>query len=163
MKTSQLQIRVSDEQKKVIRQEANREGKDISSWVLEQILPNKKIEFQLLLNALGSAAEEEQSFIIASLNDFLTKLSPLDFQTATQKPNQLEVTQFQANYIAAMIEQAAMLKEVKAPSWTKNIAPLKEPFFSSKLNSLRIHLLLNSPIAFKRRNIFIDSSIGDRI
>ncbi len=32
-----------------------------------------------------------------------------------------------------------------------------------KLAGLRLHLLRESPVPFKRRNIFIDSSIGDRV
>lgn len=163
MKTSQLQIRVSNEQKKLIRQEAESAGKDISAWVLEQVLPQKKVEFQSLISDISSATEKEQSFILASLNDFLTTLSPLEFQKALQLPNQLKLTPLLLNYITAMIEHTANLKEVAPPVWVNYITPLAEPFFSSTLSSLRIHLLLSSPVAFKRRNIFIDSTIGSRV
>lgn|SRR3990167_8565636 len=163
MKTSQLQIRVSAEQKKMIRRDAQKAGKDISSWVLEQILPQKRLEFQSLLKNLSSASKEEQSFLLANLNDFLEELSPLELQRAVRNPDQIKLSPFLENYVAAMIEQAANLKEVTPPLWVNDITPLTEPHFSSQLNSLRIHLLLNSPIAFKRRNIFIDSSIGSRI
>jgi hypothetical protein len=41
--------------------------------------------------------------------------------------------------------------------------PLAEPVFASSLQSLRLHLLVLSPAPFRRRNIFIDSTLGARI
>jgi hypothetical protein len=35
--------------------------------------------------------------------------------------------------------------------------------FCSSLQSLRMHLLTHSPPPFRRRNIFIDSSLGQRV
>jgi hypothetical protein len=35
--------------------------------------------------------------------------------------------------------------------------------FGSELQSLRLYLLTHSPPPFRARNIFIDSSLGDRI
>ena len=43
------------------------------------------------------------------------------------------------------------------------IAPLASPVFGSKLESLRLYLLTHSPPPFRRRNIFIDASIGARV
>jgi len=67
------------------------------------------------------------------------------------------------NYVAAMVEQAAAQKNVLPPKWVRDVAPLDQPFFASELASLRLHLLCSSPVPFKRRNIFVDSSIGARI
>jgi hypothetical protein len=36
------------------------------------------------------------------------------------------------------------------------------PFFATRLKSLRPHLLRTTPVAFRRRNIFADSTIGAR-
>lgn len=163
MKSSQLQIRVSEEEKKIIRNEARKSGKDISSWVLGQVIPQKHVEFQKLLKELGSSTKGEESYCLANLNDWLTTLTPGEFLRAVQQPPQDIIPPFLLNYITAMIEQAAVIKDVNIPSWANEIAPLAEPYFSSSLSSLRIYLLLNSPVAFKRRNIFIDSSIGDRV
>jgi len=55
------------------------------------------------------------------------------------------------------------LKNTQPPAWTEDVPPLDEPIFGSSLQSLRLHLLTNSPPAFSRRNIFIDSNIGDRV
>jgi len=49
------------------------------------------------------------------------------------------------------------------PAWTRAIAPLTDPMFGSALSSLRLYLLTHSPAPFRRRNIFIDSSVGSRV
>ena len=41
--------------------------------------------------------------------------------------------------------------------------PLAEPVFGSDLMSLRLYLLTHSPAPFRRRNIFIDASVGFRV
>jgi hypothetical protein len=45
----------------------------------------------------------------------------------------------------------------------REVPPLEEPHFATTLEGLRLHLLQVSPVPFKRRNIFIDSSLGDRV
>jgi hypothetical protein len=35
--------------------------------------------------------------------------------------------------------------------------------FGSDLQNLRLYLLTHSPPPFRRRNIFIDSTLGDRV
>ena len=62
-----------------------------------------------------------------------------------------------------MVELAAHRNEVDVPKWSEGIAPLAEPYYGAPFESLRLHLLVNSPIPFKRRNIFIDSSLGERV
>ena len=68
-----------------------------------------------------------------------------------------------ANLIAAMVEHTAGLKGVRPPAWTGDISPLAEPYFASNLQSLRLHLLVSSPPAYRRRNIFVDSVVGARV
>jgi hypothetical protein len=62
-----------------------------------------------------------------------------------------------------MVETAAHRHKVPPPDWTLAVQPLSEPAFGSPLQSLRLHLLVAAPPAFKRRNIFVDSSVGDRV
>jgi hypothetical protein len=62
-----------------------------------------------------------------------------------------------------MVEQAAALGGVKGPDWVVEIPPLESPYFATDFRSLRPHLLRESPIPFKRRNLFVDSSVGDRV
>jgi len=52
---------------------------------------------------------------------------------------------------------------VPGPPWPRATAPLAEPVFGSALMSLRLYLLTHSPAPFRRRNIFIDASVGSRV
>ncbi len=67
------------------------------------------------------------------------------------------------NYVAAMVELAAHQRGVAPPVWVRQVPPLEEPHFATSLPGLRLTLLRASPVPFKRRNIFIDSSLGDRV
>jgi hypothetical protein len=73
------------------------------------------------------------------------------------------LTPYLANYIAAMVEYGCAQRDVAPPAWTRLIAPLPEPVFGSALISLRLHLLSHSPAPFRRRNIFIDATVGARV
>lgn len=70
---------------------------------------------------------------------------------------------FTANYTAALVEQAADHNQVVPPPWVKTIPPLDEPHFAGGMRSLRPHLLREAPVPFKRRNIFVDAALGDRV
>ena len=95
------------------------------------------------------------------MNDLLTKASASEIETIIA-PSIADP--YLANYVAAMVEQAAHLKGVaRPPRWTSDVAPLAHPVFAVSWMSLRAHLLLESPVPFRRRNIFIDSTIGDRV
>ncbi len=62
-----------------------------------------------------------------------------------------------------MVEYACAQRDVAPPAWTRAVAPLTEPVFGSALMSLRLYLLTHSPAPFRRRNIFIDASVGSRV
>jgi hypothetical protein len=94
------------------------------------------------------------------LNDLLTAAAGDQFE-GLAKPAIDDA--YVTNYVAAMVELAVHLRGVYPPSWTAEIAPLPEPVFFLPWQSLRAHLLLESPVPFRRRNIFIDSSIGARV
>jgi hypothetical protein len=67
------------------------------------------------------------------------------------------------NYVAATVELAAHQRDVPPPSWVLDVEPLETPHFATPMAGLRLYLLRAAPVPFKRRNIFIDSSIGDRV
>jgi hypothetical protein len=100
---------------------------------------------------------------LAELNSLLSGLTAGELRDAVATPPSPELSSFLANYIAAMVEYACARRSVAVPKWTRAIAPLAEPVFGSELQSLRLHLLAHSPPPFRARNIFIDSSLGDRI
>ncbi|HXU29874.1 MAG TPA: hypothetical protein VN851_04780 [Thermoanaerobaculia bacterium] len=126
-----------------------------------QTPPDAQLKFSQLLGALRD--EDRPSFALAELNDLLTGLGPTDLSIAVEKADLSDLTPYLQNYVAAMVELAAHRRDVPPPSWVRDVEPLAEPRFATPLASLRLHLLRASPVPFKRRNIFIDSSIGDRV
>ncbi len=159
-KTEQLQIRVSPEQKAALKARADAAGMDVSSFVLEQALPSGQRQFGELVAALSDA--QDCRYALAELHDFLTACPVGDFARSVDSIALHELSPFLQNYVAAMVEQAAAMKETTPPSWTRDVTPLDAPYFATPLSSLRLHLLRRSPVPFKRRNLFVDSSIGDR-
>ena len=164
-KSEQLQIRVSLQEKELIQARAARAaraGVDVSKWVLQQVLPAAERGFQQLCTELANNPHA-RSHVLAELNDLLTGLSAKDFRAALQNSPNSPLPDFEMAYVAAMVEQAASIRQVTPPAWTARIRSIDQPWFASSLLSLRLHLLLRSPPPFRRRNIFVDSSIGDRV
>lgn len=161
-KASQLQIRVSAEDKARIRERAARAGMDVSKWVMHQLLPPVEEHFQGLCRELDSV-RGRRSYVLAELSDFLSRLSARELVRAVRYAPSVELPVFEANYLAAMVEQASHAAGVPPPDWTRLVTPLEKPWFASSLESLRLHLLASSPPPFRRRNLFVDSTIGDRV
>jgi len=160
-KSQQLQIRVTPHQKATLKRLAAAASQDVSSYVLSRALPAARIRFGGILRSL--ATESDQRFALADLNDLLTGLAPVEFHQAVAHPDLVGLSPFAANYVAAMVEQAAWDKGVASPSWVDAVPPLESPHFAAPLKSLRLHLLRASPVPFKRRNLFVDSAPGARV
>ncbi|MBL4818112.1 MAG: hypothetical protein JKY15_02605 [Deltaproteobacteria bacterium] len=160
MKSSQLQVRVSPIQKQALNQAALAAGLDLSSWVLSKLLKDPQTQFSQKIEAIP---EKKYSFALADLADFLNGLDAEQFEKALQKPWDRHLSPFLSNYIAAMLEWSAHRLGVNTPWWLRQIEPLKEPYFGTKLQSLRFYLLHHSPAPFRARNIFIDTSLGGRV
>ncbi len=166
-KTQQLQIRVSAREKAALKRLAERAGLDLSSYVLGRALPSQRLRFEEILRTLADASQErdvyDRRFALAELNDFLTVLASGEFVDAVADADVRALDPFTANYTAALVEQAADLNQVPPPPWVKTIPPLDEPHFAGGMRSLWPHLLREAPVPFKRRNIFVDSALGDRV
>jgi len=160
-KTSQLQIRVTPRQKAALKRRAAAAGLDVSSFVLARALPADADRFTQILGALGDDASP--TFAFAELNDFLTSCAAPAFTDAVALADLRGLPPYHQNYVAAMVEQAARMKRVAPPAWVGEITPLATPHFATSLKSLRAYLLGAAPVAFKRRNIFVDVSIGGRV
>jgi uncharacterized protein (DUF1778 family) len=161
-KNQQLQIRVTAAEKLSIQRAAAQAKMDMSRWVLQKLLPTGAERFQQFAKALTKDASSAR-YSLAELNDWLTQLNSKAFVTAVATTPALPSNAWLANYVAAMVETAAHLKGVQPPDWTAAVLPLARPEFATELIGLRLHLLTASPPAFRRRNLFIDSSIGDRV
>lgn len=160
-KSSQLQIRVTPREKAALRKLAAAAGQDLSSYILSRALPSARLRFEELLSR--TADETSYRYSLAALNDLLTSIAPADFAETVALPDPPALSPFLQNYVAAMVEQAAHLKEVPPPAWTGRVPPLATPYFAAPLRALRLHLLRASPVPFKRRNLFVDSSVGQRV
>jgi hypothetical protein len=160
-RTAQLQIRVTPREKARLRQLARGAGQDLSAYVLGRVLPSEASRLAELVDSLRH--EAERRFALAELNDALASLSARDFADAVNPLDVRHLDPLMQNYVAAMVEQAAAQRKQSAPAWTRDVAPLDEPWFATRLKGLRLHLLRASPVPFKRRNIFIDAGVGARV
>jgi hypothetical protein len=109
------------------------------------------------------AGEVSSRLALAELSSLMSSFSAGELRDAVAAPLPPGLGPFLSNYIAAMVEYACAKRSIAVPAWTCSIMPLIEPVFGSDLMSLRLHLLMNSPPPFRRRNIFIDSTVGDRV
>ena len=160
-KRSQLQLRVSKEEKSAIRRAARRAGMDMSAYVLSRVLPAPAAAFQEAIAALTGPGEP--SFALAEVNALLSSFTAAELRQAIAAAPQATLPPFLANYVAAMTETACNMRGLPLPAWTRKIEALPEPVFGSALASLRLYLLAHSPAPFRRRNIFIDSSVGEQV
>jgi hypothetical protein len=161
IKKAQLQIRVTKAEKVAIHQAATRAGMDMSAYVLSRVLSIPAVRFQECV--AGCASEASSRFALAELNSLLSELTPGETRDAVATPPSVALTPFLANYVAALVEYGCARCSLAPPAWTRSVMPLEEPAFGTSLQSLRLHLLTHSPAPFRLRNIFIDSSLGQRI
>ncbi len=160
-KKAQLQIRVSDADKAAIQKAAKRAGLDMSAYVLSRVISAPASRFRECVDAC--AGQASANFALAELNSLLSAFTPGEMRNAVAAPPSVTLSPFLANYIAAMVEYGCARCGMEPPAWTRTVAPLIEPAFGTTLLSLRLHLLTHSPPPFRRRNIFIDSTLGNRI
>jgi hypothetical protein len=162
VKSEYLQIRVSPREKAALKRRARAAGVDVSSWVLARVLPAAQSRFEHLLCMLGDSAAGHR-YVLAELNDLLSGLAAGELREAVAHAEVGRLSPLLQNYVAAMVEQACTESRIRPPGWTSRIAPLEKPHFAAALKSLRLHLLRASPVPFKRRNIFVDASVGARV
>lgn len=63
------------------------------------------------------------------------------------------------SYFAASVEYLCLESHIPIPGWVHNKKYfLKEPFFAGGLESLKAFLLVESPLPFRRRNIFVSGN-----
>lgn len=160
-KSEQLQIRVSRVQKTALRRYARKAGMDVSAYVLMRALPSSRERLEAVLSSLRN--DESDRYVLAELHDLLQSFTRAEFVEAVSDLEVGGLDSFLENYVAAMVELAASRRGVVPPAWVRDIGPLKHPYFEGGLRSLRPHLLRVSPVAFRKRNIFIDATLGDRV
>ena len=156
-----MQIRVTPGQKRELERCARAAGLDLSSWMLGRLIPPRRESFAKLVRALAS--QRDSSYVLAELGDLLSSLDRAELGSVVDTLPAAHLDELAANQLAAMVETVATKKGIRPPSWTNDIEPLRTPWFPTTLLSLRLHLLCNSPPAFRRRNLFVDSTLEHRV
>jgi uncharacterized protein (DUF1778 family) len=160
-KLGQLQIRVNAREKAAIQAAARRAGMDMSAYVLARVLPGVETRAHSLLERMHSAASRKLA--MAEFSSMLNELSSVELEQAVRIPPVRTLPDEVRNYLAAMVELVCARRRVSLPQWTCEVAPLRQPHFASELVGLRLHLLMNSPAPFRRRNLFVDTSVGGQV
>ena len=117
--------------------------------------------FQVLTDVLTDA--EHRGLRLANLADYLRALTPAAFRRAVAGPPRAALDPTPLNYLAGAIELAAERRGLAPPAWTATVPPSATPMFGSELASLRLYLLTQAPVAFRRRNIFVTDSFDERV
>jgi hypothetical protein len=79
-------------------------------------------------------------------------------------PRMGEIGHVRDAYLAAAAEELARGRKLPFPAWTAAEArKLHRPWFASSLSSLRAVLLLESPAAFRSRNLFVSENALTRV
>ena len=160
-KSEQLQVRLSPVQKARLKRYARMAGLEVSAYVLLKTLPPVRARIEDLVGTLSKDGRER--YALADLNDLLSRLTRAEFAEAVQDIDVRTLSPLLANYVAAMVELSASRKGVEPPGWVRDIEPLPEPHFEGGLDRLRPYLIRVAPAAFRKRNIFVDATIGDRV
>lgn len=161
-RSEQLQIRVTPVQKRALKERARQARMDVSAYVLARALPNETARLTGILRTLRRD-DADRRFALAELNDLLTTLTSPRFADVVETLRVDALSPLLQNYVAAMVEQAAAQKRTSPPAWVRHVVPLDAPYFAVSFPSLRPYLLRVSPVAFKRRNLFIDATLGDQV
>lgn len=135
---------------------------DVSAYVLARALPREAARLTAILQVL-TRDDAERRFALADFNDVLTNLSAARFADVTGTLRVDSLSPLLQNYVTAMVEHAAAQKRTTPPTWVREVVPLDFPYFAVSFPGLRPYLLRAAPVAFKRRNLFIDATIGDRV
>lgn len=117
--------------------------------------------FQVLTDALTDA--EHRGLRLANLADYLRTLPPEAFRRAVAAAPRATLDHSTLNYLAGAIELASERRGQAPPAWTAAVPPSATPMFGSELASLRLYLLTQAPVAFRRRNIFVTDSFDERV
>jgi uncharacterized protein (DUF1778 family) len=159
-KTDQLQIRVTPADKAALKRLARRAGMDVSAFVLSRVLPPAATELARLVRVLRYGHDR---FALAAINDVLSGLGAAEFKVAVEGLELARLSPWQQNYLSAMVEHAAHRLGQSPPAWVHDVAPLDQPWFAVPFARLRPYLLRVAPVPFKRRNLFVDATVGDRV
>ena len=158
-RTSQLQIRVTPDEKAALKRLAAAAGESVSSYVLTRVLPSRELELATLYRSLSETGVDHRA-TLAAVERLLSDLDGSELRERVPPPEAETVSPVLLNCLAAIVETVAHRTQSDPPAWVAAVPPLPRPHFGWSLGSLRPHQLRVSPIPFKRRNIFFDPAVG---
>jgi len=106
------------------------------------------------------AVEHSQGFD-AAVREFLDAWQRMDAnkRRAALRQEPSHVGRVYDAYLGALTEHLARIGRLEIPAWTEKPSRfLDQPFFSGGLETLKPILLVESPLAFRRRLIFISAN-----
>jgi hypothetical protein len=65
--------------------------------------------------------------------------------------------------IAASVETLCLEKGVEIPAWTSEVPACQEPFFVAGLENMKATALVESPLRFRIRKVFVTGSFMQRV
>jgi hypothetical protein len=154
-KTSQLQIRVSEEEKAALKRQASAAKMSVSAYVLAQALPARHRDLDRLLGELEGAGAPQRA-VLQELAAHISETEPDDFAEALANLSVEPLSPILRNQVAAMVEQAAYARGIDPPEWVDGVPPMGRPHYGWPLSSLRPHQIRVTPVPFKKRGIFFD-------
>ena len=94
---------------------------------------------------------------------FAPNANALEEAPSLLAPNLNELGRVRDAYLAATAEELARAHQFPVPQWTADeTRKLHHPWFASPLTALRAVLLLESPAAFRARNLFVSENALSR-
>ena len=165
-RTAKLDLRLTPEEKARVVADAARAGLTISDWVKSRLfsaLSDGFIDRVEVLSRQSLSRSAELHFARAALADYLRSLTTAELEEAVATfPSDVEEP-FTRAYVGASVEILCAAHALIPPAWTRSMLPLETPYFASDLPGVRSELLTRSPIAFRRRNLFVGATLLDRV
>ena len=115
--------------------------------------------------AIGQAAATGLRPFDLAVREFLDAWQSMDngAKRGAIRDEPCRIADVQDAYLAGLAEHLAQLDRLPVPAWTgQQDRFLASPFFAGGIESLKATLLVESPVAFRRRLIFISANALSR-
>ncbi|MEW5692336.1 MAG: hypothetical protein AB1765_03460 [Candidatus Hydrogenedentota bacterium] len=105
----------------------------------------------------------DSALLIGNFLDEFKNAADEDRRKSVQKPP-VNTKGNKSSYLAAMVEQLCLEYKLDIPAWVNDKKYfLKEPVFYTAFENLKTVLIQESPVPFRRRNIFVSGNALDRV
>jgi transcriptional regulator with XRE-family HTH domain len=139
-------------------------AKALELKLLVLLCPQAEVNADLSTYAVGTQVlmDGPNSWKIHFMNfidEFRRTLDPRLIILPPPKELSLELRGLLASIVLSLCEEAA----IEAPDWARRRYDLPKPWFVAETESLKAMALLESPLPFRRNQIFVTSNFMDRV